>query len=99
MASIALGLLGSAPAIIQGIASLVHGIEGIFGKGKGGSKKAAVTQAFNGAVEAYNATAGDIPGGKLPQFGGGSEAAFSALVDAIVAFYNSTGVFTHSATS
>lgn len=93
MASIAIGLLGAAPTIIQGVASLVHGIENLFGKGTGAAKKAAVLSAFNGAVQAYTGVAGALPNVKMPQLSGASEAAFGTLVDAIVGFYNATGLF------
>jgi hypothetical protein len=100
MASIALAVLGAAPTIIQGITSLVHGIENIFGKGNGQAKKQAVLQAFQGAVGAYNAGLGAAsavdPKIKLPQISDDTIKAMSNLVDAIVAFYNAVGIFTHS---
>ena len=99
MASIALAVLGAAPTIIQGVAGLVHGIENLFGHGNGAAKKAAVVQAFNGAVGAYNAgaTAAETanPKLKLPVLSDDTVKAMSALVDAIVAFYNAVGIFTH----
>ena len=99
MASIAVGLLGAAPTLIQGVASLVHGIESLFGKGTGSAKKAAVLSAFNGAVQAYSGVAGALPGVKLPQMSGAAETAFGKLVDAIVGFYNATGIFQTGSTS
>lgn len=100
MASIALSLLGAAPTLIQGISSLVHGIENIFGKGNGAAKKAAVLSAFQGGVQAYSAAAQAITGVdpkvKLPQFSGDAQKTFETLVDAIVAFYNATGIFSTS---
>lgn len=100
MASIALAVLGAAPTIIQGISSLVHGIEGIFGKGNGQAKKQAVIQAFQGAVGAYNAGLGAVEVAdnkiKLPQVSDDAIKAMGSLVDAIVTFYNATGIFTKS---
>jgi hypothetical protein len=95
MATLALGLLTAAPTIIQGVSSLVHGIENIFGKGSGAAKKAAVVQAFQGGVEAYNATAAAATGLKLSPVGGDTQKAFGDLVDAIVTFYNAIGIFQH----
>lgn len=101
MASIALALIGSAPTLIQGIASLIHGVENIFGHGSGAAKKAAVVQAFQAATATYNSIAGDVTlvsgKQKLPTFDDASIAAMGDLVDAIVAFYNATGLFTHTA--
>lgn len=103
MASIALAVLGSAPTIIQGISGLVHGIESLFGKGNGAAKKAAVIQAFQGAVGAYNAglTAAQTadPKIKLPQVSNETVSAMGNLVDSIVAFFNAVGIFTHASTS
>lgn len=96
MATMALGLLTAAPTIVQGISSLVHGIEHLFGKGSGSAKKAAVLSAFQGGIEAYNAVASAATGLKLPPVSGDTEKAFGDLVDAIVAFYNATGIFTSS---
>ncbi len=93
MAALALSLLGSAPTIIQGVAGLVHGIEHLFGHGAGNAKRAAVLQAFQGGVEAYNAVAASATGLKLPQMDGKAQDALGNLIDAIVAFYNATGVF------
>lgn len=95
MASIAFGLLSAAPTIITGVASLVHGIEHLFGKGNGSAKKAAVISAFQGGIEAYGAVAGALPGAKLPQLTGETQKAFEGLVDSIVSFYNAIGIFTH----
>ena len=101
MASIALAVLGAAPSIIQGISGLVHGIENIFGKGNGQAKRAAVLQAFQGAIGAYNAGLGAAssvdPKIKLPQISNEAVNAAGELVDAIVKFYNATGIFTKSA--
>jgi hypothetical protein len=99
MASIALGLLGAAPTIITGITNLVHGIEALFGKGNGAAKKAAVLSAFSGGIDAYTAAAGAMPQVKLPKFSGDTEKAFSSLVDAIVAFNNAMGLFSHGTTT
>jgi len=93
MATMALGLLTAAPTIIQGISSLVHGIENIFGKGNGKAKKAAVLQAFQGGLSAYSAVAQNATGLNLPKISGDSEQAFSDLVDAIVKFNNAIGIF------
>lgn len=93
MATMALGLLTAAPTIIQGVASLVHGIEHLFGKGSGAAKKAAVMSAFQGGIEAYNGVAGVATGLKLPAISSDAQKAFGDLVDAIVAFYNATGIF------
>ena len=95
----ALGLLSAAPTIITGISSLVHGIENLFGKGNGQAKKAAVLSAFNGGIQAYQAAAGALPSLNLPKMSGETETAFSQLVDAIVAFYNATGIFQKSASA
>jgi uncharacterized membrane protein HdeD (DUF308 family) len=97
MASMALGLLTAAPTIVQGIASLVHGIENIFGKGSGAAKKAAVLSAFQGGVQAYQAVATTATGLNLPKMSGDTETAFSNLIDAIVAFNNAVGIFTSTA--
>jgi hypothetical protein len=94
MATMALGLLTAAPTIIQGVASLVHGIEHLFGKGSGAAKKAAVLSAFSGGIEAYNGVASAATGLKLPGISGDAQKSFGDLVDAIVAFYNATGIFT-----
>ena len=99
MASMAFSLLTAAPTIVQGIASLVHGIENIFGKGNGGAKKAAVLQAFQGGMSAYSAVAANATGLKLPEISSDAQKGFSALVDAIVAFNNAIGVFPPSAKS
>lgn len=96
MASIAFGLLSAAPTIISGVASLVHGIEHLFGKGNGTAKKAAVLSAFQGGIEAYGAVAGALPNSKLPQISGTAEKSLEGLIDAIVAFYNDLGIFQHS---
>lgn len=100
MASIALAVLGAAPTIIQGISGLVHGIESLFGHGNGQAKKAAVVQAFTGAIGAYNAGVGAASTAdaklKLPQISNDTVKAMGDLVDAIVAFYNATGIFTKS---
>lgn len=97
MASIAFGLLSAAPTIISGVASLVHGIEGLFGKGNGAAKKAAVLSAFQGGIEAYGAVAGALPQSKLPQISGDAQKATETLIDAVVGFYNALGIFTHTA--
>jgi hypothetical protein len=93
MATLALGLLTEAPAIVSGVASMVHGIEGLFGKGNGAAKKAAVQAAVSGAVSAYNAVpaAGvtKLPTINAPDF----QAALGQLIDAIVNVYNALGVF------
>lgn len=100
MASIALAVLGAAPTIIQGISSLVHGIENIFGHGNGKAKKQAVVNAFQGAATAYNAGVAAVEGVDpkvtLPSIDATSIEALGNLVDAIVAFYNATGIFSHS---
>jgi len=93
MATMALSLLTDAPAIIHGIAALVHGFEGLFGKGNGAAKKAAVLQAFKGGTEAYAAVAKDVPKVKLPQLSDAGATALSNLVDAVVAFNNAMGLF------
>jgi hypothetical protein len=95
MAALALGLLGAAPTIIQGISSIVHGIEHLFGKGNGAAKKQAVLTAFNSGVDAYNAVASAATGLKLPSISGDAEKALGNLVDAIVSFYNAIGIFQH----
>lgn len=99
MATLAIGLLTEAPAMISGVASMVHGIEGLFGKGNGAAKKAAVQAAVSGAVSAYNAVpaAGvtKLPSINAPDF----QAALGQLIDAIVAVYNSLGVFKASSTA
>jgi len=97
MAAMAFGLLSAAPTIISGVASLVHGIEGLFGKGNGAAKKAAVLNAFSGGIEAYSAAAGALPNLKLPQMSSAAAPAFGQLVDAIVGFYNALGIFEHAA--
>ena len=96
MATIALSLLADAPAIVHGIASLVHGFEGLFGKGNGIAKKAAVLQAFNGGTEAFSAVAKDVPQAKLPKLSDAGATALSGLIDAIVAFNNAMGIFSSS---
>ncbi len=96
MATMALGLLTAAPTLIQGIASLVHGIEHLFGKGSGAAKKAAVMSAFQGGIDSYNAVAGAATGLKLPGVSKDAQKSFGNLIDAIVAFYHDTGIFTHA---
>lgn len=96
MATMAVSLLTNAPAIIHGVAALVHGFEGLFGKGNGAAKKAAVLQAFKGGTEAYSAVAKVVPQVPLPQLSGAGATALSNLIDAIVTFNNALGVFQHN---
>lgn len=96
MATIALSLLADAPGIIHGVAALVHGFEGLFGKGNGAAKKAAVLQAFKGGTDAFSAVAKDVPQAKLPKLSDDGAGALSQLIDAIVAFYHAMGIFQHS---
>lgn len=98
MAAMALSLLTDAPAIVHGVASLIHGFEGLFGKGNGTAKKAAVLQAFKGGTEAYTAVAKDVPKVALPKVSDSSATALSNLIDAIVAFNHAMGIFQHTAT-
>lgn len=51
MASLAFSLLGAAPTTVSGVASLVHGIEGLFGKGNGSAEKAAVICSLQSGVQ------------------------------------------------
>jgi hypothetical protein len=99
MATLAIGLLTEAPAMISGVAAMVHGVESLFGKGNGAAKKAAVQAAVGGAVQAYNS--GDTATGtKLPQINAPDfQAALGALIDAIVGVYNSLGVFKSASTT
>ncbi len=95
MATLALGLLSEAPAMVSGVAAMIHGIEGLFGKGNGKAKKAAVLGAVSGAVSAYNAVPASgvtkLPSIDAPDF----QAALANLIDAIVEVYNALGVFRH----
>ena len=96
MAMMALSLLTDAPAIIHGIAALVHGFEGLFGKGNGQAKKAAVLQAFKGGTEAYAAVAKDVPSTKLPKLSDVASQKLGNLIDSIVDFNNALGIFSQT---
>jgi hypothetical protein len=94
MATVALGLLGNAPAIIGAVGDIVHLTERLFGKGKGTDKKQAAMNLASDALNLYAKTA--------PEMGltgaGTSEVnqALENLVEAVVTFYNAAGFFAHS---
>lgn len=94
MAVAALGLLTAAPAIVQGIADTVHLVERLFTKGQGAQKKQAAVALSGDLLNLYSQAA--------PAFGltgaGTSEVnqALGNLIEAIVAFNNAAGVFSHS---
>lgn len=94
MAAIAIGLLSVAPALVQGVISVVHSVEKIFGGGKGADKKQAALAMSGDLLNIYSTVA--------PTLGltgaGTSEVnqALSELIDSIVKFYNVSGVFAKS---
>jgi hypothetical protein len=93
MAAAIIPIIAAAPQIVQGVASLVHSIEHLFGKGNGESKKAATQAALSAAISTYNAAVPVVPGVKLPTLDSEAQTAFGNLVDSIVAVYNVIGVF------
>jgi hypothetical protein len=94
MAGIAIGLLSVAPQLVQGVIGVVHSVEKIFGSGKGADKKQAALALSGDLLNIYSTSA--------PALGltgaGTSEvnAALSKLIDAIVSFYNASGIFANS---
>lgn len=94
MATLAFSLLGAAPQIITGVATLVHSVETIFGKGNGSAKKAAVVAALPTMISTYDGIAGaaSLPQISQPDF----QAALNELIDSIVKFNNVVGVFRHA---
>lgn len=98
LVSLGLAVVPEIPSIFHGIVGLIHGIEGLFGKGNGKAKKAALVAALSSGVEAYDATAQAVAGTKigsaLPQINSdGFQTALSTLIDAIIGFNNATGIF------
>jgi hypothetical protein len=91
MAGIALGLLAVAPQLVVGITSVVHSVERIFGHGKGPDKKAAALAMSSDLLNIYSTTAP-----ALGLTGAGTsevQASLSQLIEAIVSFYNASGIF------
>jgi hypothetical protein len=91
MAGIALGLLAVAPQLVVGVTSVVHSVERIFGKGQGAQKKQAALAMSSDLLNIYSTTAP-----ALGLTGAGTsevQASLSQLIEAIVSFYNASGIF------
>lgn len=93
MAGIALGLLAVAPQLITGVTSVVHSVERIFGKGSGEQKKTAAIAMSSDLLNIFSTVAPSL--GMTGAGTSEAQTAISNLIDAIVAFYNATGVFVH----
>lgn len=88
-----MGILAGVLNIVPFIGSIVHAVEGIFGKGNGTAKKQAAMTLATSGLGAYSAfIQGDT--GQVKDVTA-INAAISALIDDSVAFYNALGVFKH----
>jgi uncharacterized membrane protein len=88
-----LNVLGLVSGILPLVSNTVHAVEGIFGHGTGVQKKAAVQAAISDVLNIANTVAGKT------EISSDSSAALSQLIDAMVTFFNATGIFTHATAS